>query len=250
MQLNEKVMIVTGGAGGIGLETVKRALQEGARVVLSDLPGSLGEKLSRELNQQFSGNCLFVAANVTSTEEVEALVNQTVEYFGRLDVAFANAGIGGGCPADTYPDADFLRIIDINLNGVFRLARAALRQMYKQGAGNIINCASILGVLGQSGVAAYGAAKAGVVNLTRTLALEAAPHGVRVNSISPGFIETPILAGVPAEYKQQLINLHPLGRLGRPDEIANAVVFLASDKASFITGANLLVDGGYTAGKA
>ena len=250
MQLNEKVMIVTGGAGGIGLETVKLALQEGARVVLSDLPGSQGEKLSRELNQEFSGNCLFVAANVTSTEEVEALVNKTVEYFGRLDVAFANAGIGGGCPADAYPDVDYLRIIDINLNGVFRLARAALGQMYKQGAGNIINCASILGVLGQSGVAAYGAAKAGVVNLTRTLALEAAPHGVRVNSISPGFIETPILAGVPAEYKQQFINLHPLGRLGRPDEIANAVVFLASDKASFITGANLLVDGGYTAGKA
>lgn len=250
MRLKEKVMLVTGGASGIGLETVKRALQEGAKVVLSDLPGSQGEKLSAAFNEQFPGNCRFVPADVTSTEEVEALVSLTVGHFGRLDVAFANAGIGGGCPAETYPEADFLRVMDINLNGVFRLARAALRQMYPQGTGNIINCASILGVFGQSGVAAYGAAKAGVINLTRTLALEAAAHGVRVNSISPGFIETPILAGVPEQYKQHLIKLHPLGRLGRPDEIANAVVFLASDEASFITGANLLVDGGYTAGKA
>jgi NAD(P)-dependent dehydrogenase (short-subunit alcohol dehydrogenase family) len=249
MRLNGKVIVVTGGASGLGLATVERCLQEGAKAIIADLPTSAGEKCAADMNRKWPDSCLFMACDVSSTAQVDALFETAVAKFGRVDAVFNNAGIGGLSSADTYPDADFLRIIDINLNGVFRVARAALRQMYKQGSGSIVNCASILGVFGQSQTAAYTAAKGGVVNMTRTLALEAAAHGVRVNSIGPGYIDTPLLAAVPPEMIKARISLHPLGRLGRPEEIANAVLFLASDEASFITGANLLVDGGFTAGK-
>lgn len=249
MRLQNKVMIVTGGASGIGLATVRRGLAEGARVVLADLASSAGAERVAEFNSQFPDQCLFVDCDVTVTAQADRLVERTLAHFGRVDALFNNAGIGGLSPAVDYSDEDFLRIIDINLNGVFRVARAALRPMLQQQSGSIINCASILGVFGQSQTAAYTAAKGGVVNLTRALALEVAPKGVRVNAVGPGYIDTPLLSNMDAQLRQHLIDLHPLGRLGRAEEVANAVVFLASDEASFITGAHLLVDGGFTAGK-
>ncbi|MDR0274190.1 MAG: SDR family oxidoreductase [Burkholderiaceae bacterium] len=248
MRLKGKNMIVTGGASGIGLATVKRCLQEGANVVLSDIAASDGAARARQLDGK-PGRCLFIACDVTSSGQVDQLIADTAAQLGSVDVVFSNAGIGGANPIEAVPDADYLRIIDINLNGVFRVARAALRQMYKQGSGSLINCASILGTLGQSGTVAYSAAKGGVVNMTRTLAIEAAARGVRVNSVGPGYIDTPLLKDLPAELRQALVKLHPVGRLGRPEEIANAVLFLASDEASFVTGAYLLVDGGFAAGK-
>jgi NAD(P)-dependent dehydrogenase (short-subunit alcohol dehydrogenase family) len=248
MRLKGKNMIVTGGASGIGLATVRRCLEEGANVVLSDLAGSAGAARAKELDGH-PGRCLFIACDVTSSEQVDRLVADTAAQLGSVDVVFSNAGIGGISPVQDMTDGDYLRVIDINLNGVFRVARAALRQMYRQRAGSLVNCASILGTLGQTGTVAYSAAKGGVVNMTRTLALEAAPRGVRVNSIGPGYVHTPLLQHLPPEHRQALIRLHPLGRLGRDDEIANAVLFLASDEASFVTGSYLLVDGGYAAGK-
>lgn len=248
MRLQGKNMIVTGGASGIGLATVARCLKEGANVVLSDLAGSDGAARAGALDGQ-GGRCLFKACDVSSTAQVDALVADTADELGSVDIVFANAGIGGLADATEYTDADYLRIIDINLNGVFRTARAALRQMYRQGSGSIVNCASILGTLGQSGTAAYSAAKGGVVNMTRTLAIEAAPRGVRVNSIGPGYVDTPLLKDLPGDMRRALIALHPIGRLGRDEEVANAVLFLGSDEASFVTGAYLLVDGGYAAGK-
>lgn len=249
MRLQDKVVLITGGASGIGLASVERALEEGANAVIADLADSSGEQEAQRLNQQYPGRCHFVAVDVSDTAQVDAMVKTAVEQFGSLDAVFNNAGIGGVCPAEEYPDEGFEKIIDIDLTGVFRVARAALRQMYSQGSGSIVNCASILGVFGQSGTAAYSAAKGAVVNMTRTLALESAARGVRINSIGPGYIDTPLLAQLDEEMLQGLISLHPIGRLGKPEEIANAFLFLASDEASFVTGANLLVDGGFTAGK-
>jgi NAD(P)-dependent dehydrogenase (short-subunit alcohol dehydrogenase family) len=248
MRLQGKNMIVTGGASGIGLATVKRCLKEGANVVLSDMARSAGADRARELNSP-AAHCLFIDCDVTSTEQVDNLISETATKLGSVDIVFSNAGIGGIAPIQDLSDADYLRIIDINLNGVFRVARASLRQMYKQGSGSLVNCASILGTLGQSGTVAYSAAKGGVVNMTRTLAIEAAPRGVRVNSVGPGYIDTPLLKDLPPEMRKALIDLHPIGRLGHDDEVANAVLFLGSDEASFVTGAYLLVDGGYAAGK-
>ena len=249
MRLKSKNVLVTGGASGIGLATVERCLEEGANVALADLAGSQGAARAAELDAKYAGRCLFVAVDVTSTEQVNQMIATTVKELGSLDGVFNNAGIGGLSPADTYPDEEFLRIVDINLMGVFRVARASLHQMYAQGSGSLVNCASILGVFGQSMTAAYSAAKGGVVNLTRTLALESASKGVRVNAVAPGYIDTPLLSLLDDATRQALIQMHPIGRLGRSEEVANAALFLLCDESSFVTGSNLVVDGGFTAGK-
>lgn len=249
MRLENKNIIVTGGGSGIGLATVHRALDEGAKVVIADLATSPGRHHAEELNATHPGRCVFVATDVASTDQVNALIDTTVQKFGRIDGVFNNAGIAGLHAGDTYSDEDFQRVLDVDLMGVFRVARAALHQMYAQGCGAIVNCSSILGVVGQSNTAAYSAAKAGVVNLTRTLAIEAAPRGVRVNAICPGYIDTPMLGVLNEEQRAAAVKLHPLGRIGKPEEIANPTLFLLSDEASFITGTYLLVDGGFTAGR-
>jgi len=242
MRLKDKVAIVTGGASGIGRSTVEEMMDEGAKVAIVDLDEEKGESLADKLGEK----AVFIKADVTDEGSVDSIYSAVLNEFGKVDVLFNNAGVGSMGPSEELEKDEWERVIGINLTGSFLMAKRAIKEMKKDG-GSIINCASILGTVGQSETAAYTSSKAGVVNLTRTLAAEFAPEGIRVNAVSPGYIETPMLEGIDEETKQHLTSLHPIGRMGKPEEVAKAVTFLASDDASFITGANLLVDGGYTA---
>jgi NAD(P)-dependent dehydrogenase (short-subunit alcohol dehydrogenase family) len=243
LRLQDKVAIVTGGASGIGEYTVREMLKQGAKVVIADFDDAGGQKLADELGEGVS----FIHVDVSNEEQVEAMVKHSVDTFGKVDILFSNAGIGSTGSTHELTLEDWDKTISVNLSGVFLCAKYALIEMVKQGRGSIVNCASILGHVGQAATASYSATKGGVVNMTRALALEYASQGIRVNAVCPGYINTPLLDQLDDATRKHLVSLHPLGRLGESHEVANAVVFLASDEASFVTGANLLVDGGYTA---
>lgn len=246
MKLQNKVAIVTGGASGIGEATVRLMVKQGARVVIADMNNTKGVALAEELNKN-GIVALYVPTNVTVEDEVKNVVKQAVDAFGKLDIMFANAGIGAMSAVVDMPMAEWNRVIGINITGVMMCDKYAIEAMLKTGGGVVINTASILGFVGQAGTTAYSAAKGAVVNITKTIALDYAKQGVRAVGIAPGYIETPLLSDLDKQLKDYLVTLHPMGRLGTAEEIANAVVFLASDDASFITGTTLLVDGGYTA---
>ncbi|WP_143833212.1 SDR family NAD(P)-dependent oxidoreductase [Oceanobacillus timonensis] len=244
-RFDEKTVIVTGAASGIGEATAKKFAEQGAKVVLSDM-SEKGKALSDKLNQQ-GLETTFIEADVSNEEDVKNLVSETVAKYGQLDVLFANAGIGTGTPIHELSFEEWQKVIDVNLSGVFLTNKYAIEQMLKQeNGGAIVNNDSIHGFVGKAGVGAYAAAKGGVKLLTQTATAEYAAKGIRVNNVNPGYIDTPLLKDAPDEMRQDLVSLHPIGRLGKPDEVANAVLFLASDEASFITGSSLLVDGGYT----
>lgn len=245
-----KVALVTGGSTGIGKASSLTFAREGAKVVVSDVNVHGGEETVRLIGES-GGEAIFVKADVLLAAEVEALVKKVVGTYGRLDCAFNNAGIAGTIGASTheYPDESWDRVIGINLKGVWLCMRYELPQMLKQGGGAIVNTASIWGLVGAPGASAYVASKHGVVGLTRAAALEYAPQGIRINAVNPGTIRTPILdpfiAAIP-EFESLMTARHPIGRIGMPEEVAEAVVWLCSDAASFVIGQNLPVDGGYT----
>jgi len=246
MRLDGKVAVVTGGASGIGLATVKRMAAENAKVLLADY-AKQGAEVATAMKAE-GYDVEFCHVDVSNEEQVAAMVARAVELWGRLDIIVANAGIGSLGKADELTAQAWNQVIGINLTGVFFCAKHAIAAMRKSGGGSIINTASILGHVGFPGATAYAAAKAGVVNLTRTMAVDYAKEKIRVNAICPGFIETPMVQnGLTADQLQWIAGLHPMGRLGKPEEIANAILFLASDEASFVTGTSLLADGGYTA---
>jgi len=242
-KLQNKVAVITGGASGIGAATAKLFVSEGAKVVLVDLNEEKGKAFEAEL-KALNAEALFIKANITSEEDVANIFKQTIEAFGKVDVVFNNAGIGRVQPSHELEYSEWRNTVNVDLDGVFLVAREAIREMLKAGGGTIVNTASMYGWVGSPGSAAYNAAKGGVINLTRSLALEYAEQNIRVNSLSPGFIDTPI---IPEESKQLLASMTPMKRLGQAEEMAKAVLFMASDDSSFMTGNSLIVDGGYTA---
>lgn len=238
----DQVAVVTGGASGIGAALVKRLHDEGARVLIADLDSAKGEALAAHLGER----ARFLRTDVSVFAEVQALMQAAMQTWGRLDALFNNAGIGNVSRIETLAEADWRRVMAINLDGVFHGIKAALPHMLAAGRGAIVNTASASGLAGDFGFAAYNAAKAGVINLTRTAAIDNAQRGIRVNAVCPGPVETPILAGVqrnPALHSQWAACV-PMGRFAQPEEIAALMAFLASADASFMTGAIVPVDGG------
>jgi meso-butanediol dehydrogenase/(S,S)-butanediol dehydrogenase/diacetyl reductase len=240
--LDGKVAIVTGGSSGIGRAIVERYLEEGAEVVIADVDDDRGRSVADELD------CGFEHCDVRDYDQVAAVVEATVSEYGKLDVMVNNAGIGSETSLDEMELDEWKRVIDIDLDGVMYGMKAALPYL-DETDGSIINIASIYGLVGGKGAAAYSAAKGGVVNLTQQVAIDYAESGVRVNSICPGFVETPMTDELlKKDYFYNFLKANtPMNRPAQPEEIAPMAAFLASDDASYMTGANVPVDGGWTA---
>lgn len=243
--LEGKVAIVTGGASGIGEAIVYKFIEEGARVVIADVDEKAGKKLQKEAGDQ----SIFVKADASSLEDNQRLVKETIKHFGKLDIAINNAGIGGeSAPVGENTPEMWDKVIAINLNGVYYGMHYQIPAMLENGGGSIVNMASILGSVGTANSAAYSAAKHGVVGLTKSAALEYGTQNIRINSIGPGYIQTPLLdKHLSKEQLDMLREMHAMKRLGKAEEVAELALWLASDKSSFATGAYYLVDGGYTA---
>ena len=249
--LNGKTALVTGGGSGIGRATSLAYAREGARAVVADVNVEGGEETVQQIKEA-GGEAILVHADVAKPDDTQAMVDKAVEAFGSLDCAFNNAGISGRerWLTHEYPEEDWDRVTSINLKGVWLCMKAEIPQMQKQGGGVIVNTASVAGLVGIRGTAAYIAAKHGVAGLTKAAALEYADQGIRVNAVCPGYIRTPLVQGIfdtVEGYEDQVKSRHPVGRLGEPSEIAEAVLWLSSDAASFVTGHNMAVDGGYVA---
>ena len=249
MQLREKTGIVTGAGSGIGRAIALAFAREGARLVLSDIDSEGGERVAREIRESNpEAEVVFQRADAASPEDHATLVGVAKDRFGGLQLAVNNAGIGGELnPVGDLSVDGWRKVVEINLSGVFYAMHAQIPAMLESGGGAIVNIASILGQVGTPGAAGYVAAKHGVVGLTQTAALDYATRGVRINAIGPAYIDTPLLSALPDDARAALVSLHPMGRLGRAEEVAALAVWLASEGASFVTGSYYPVDGGYLA---
>jgi 3-oxoacyl-[acyl-carrier protein] reductase len=254
--LKDKTVIVTGAANGIGRTTAIHFAKEGARVAAWDVADSAGDQLVEELKSA-GGDAIFQKVDVSNADDVEKAVGTVVEKWGRIDVLINNAGIlrdaqlvkvKDGEIVSTMTDEQFDSVIRVNLRGVFVSTRAVAPHMIKAGSGVIINASSVVGLYGNFGQTNYAATKAAVINLTKTWARELGKFGIRVNAIAPGFIATEMVQAMPQKILDGMVSRTPLGRMGKPEDIANAYVWLASDQASFVHGTVLSVDGGIVTG--
>ena len=253
MRFQGKVVLVTGGGSGIGLATALAFLREGARVAIGEVSAGRGREAAARARGD-GHELLVIPGDVTREADAARMVGKTVEAYGRLDVLFNNAGILVESPIHEMSEADWDRQIDVNLKGAFLVAKHAIRQMLLQGGGTIVNTGSVDSLVGDPEAAAYSASKAGVALLTKSMGLAYATRGIRVNAVCPGWVETRMFAqeaetrGVTvSEYRRHAVAEHPLGRVGQPEEIAELVLFLASDESTYTTGTLVVADGGYTA---
>ena len=242
----DKVAIVTGGASGIGKATVLKFIAEGAKVAILDLDNNQAVQFTQEIRKK-GGDAIFIECDVSDENSVKHAIEKVIGSFGRLDYAYNNAGIGGEfAKVEDYPTDDWDKVMAINLRGVFLCMKYEIPHILKQEKGAIVNCASLLSTVASANDSAYVASKFAVLGLTKNAALEYASTGLRINAVSPGFTRTPMVDKGDEDKLKRIAELHPIGRLADPEEIAEAVIWLCSDKSSFAVGLNLLVDGGYT----
>ncbi|MBM7659830.1 3-oxoacyl-[acyl-carrier protein] reductase [Bacillus mesophilus] len=243
MRLENKVAIITGAANGIGLEAAKLFANEGARVVLADYDEAAGSKEAEQLRAE-GKDVLFVQVNVADRESVDLMVSKTIEAYGRIDILINNAGITRDGMLTKLSTEDFQRVLDVNLTGVFQCTQAVVPHMIEQGSGKIVVTSSVSGVYGNVGQTNYAATKAGVIGMVKTWAKELGRKGINVNAVAPGFTETNMVAAVPDKVIQQMLAMVPLQRLGKPEDIAKAYLYLSSSDSDYVTGTVLNVDGG------
>ncbi|WP_423409647.1 3-oxoacyl-ACP reductase FabG [Heyndrickxia sp. MSNUG] len=243
MRLKDKVAIITGAANGIGLAAAKTFAKEGAKVALADFDEATGTQRAAELSDE-GYEVAFFQVNVADKSSVDAMVQNVLGQFGKIDILVNNAGITRDGMLHKLAVEDFQKVVDVNLTGVFNCAQAVVPALVQQGSGKIINTSSVSGVYGNVGQTNYAATKAGVVGMTKTWAKELGRKGINVNAVAPGFIETGMTAKVPEKVLDQMKMMVPLGRLGLPEDIANAYLFLASEESNYVNGTTLHVDGG------
>ena len=242
MRLEGKVALITGGANGIGEVTAKRFLIEGAKVVISDVNEELGNKTVSEFQQY--GDISFIQADVSNTKQVEKMVHSIVETYKKIDILINNAGITIDGMLTKMDESSWDKVLSVNLSGVFKCTKAVVPVMLEQGSGVILNASSVVGIHGNIGQTNYAATKAGVIGLTKSWAKEFGAKGIRVNAVAPGFIATDMTATIPQKLLDVMEYKTPLKKLGKPEDIAAAYLYLASDDANFVTGTILNVDGG------
>ncbi len=253
-RLDGKTCIVTGGAKGIGKATCLRLAEEGARVAITDIDDDDGKRLRDEIGRK-GGTARYWHLDVTDEDAVDRVFGEVADRFGGIDVVVNNAGIAGvNKPTDQITSGEWQQVMDVNVNGVFYCTRAAIPHMRKRGGGSVVNLSSIYGIIGAPDVPPYHASKGAVREMSKTDAMLYAKEGIRVNSVHPGFIWTPLVQAMAEAseegskaFRAHLDELHPVGHVGEPEDIAAGIAYLASDDAKFVTGSELVIDGGYTA---